>query len=69
MAAPIHPAARLMQLARENGTSVTCLARVIGRSEGYLRRRIRGGYALDIRPDERSKLSRFFGVPLRELGG
>ncbi len=69
MAAPIRPAERLMQLARQHGNSLPCLARVTGRSEGYLRRRIRDGYALDLRPDERAKLSRFFGVPLRELGG
>lgn len=70
MAAPIHPLPRLKQLAREQGTSVRTMAKVIGRSEGYVRRRLDADtYILDLRGEELILLAAFFGVPVRELGG
>lgn len=70
MAAPIRPVPRLLELCRRDDVSIPTLARVIGRSEGYLRRRTDGStYALDVRRDERERLAGFFGVPVRELGG
>lgn len=71
MAAPIYPGRRLVDLARQHRNSIPTLARVIGRSDSYLRTRLRdgGGFRLDIRQTEREALARFFGVSVRELGG
>jgi len=70
MAAPLHPARRLLDLCRRDGVSLPTLARVIGRSEGYLRRRLDGStYLLDVRREEREVMAGFFAVPIAELGG
>lgn len=70
MAAPAYPARRLLDLCKRDGVSIPTLARVIGRSDGYLYRRLDGStHALDVRADERKVLAGFFDVPVRELGG
>lgn len=70
MAAPVHPVRRLIDLCKRDGISIPTLARVIGRSEGYLRRRLDGStYILDVRREEREVLAGFFGVSIAELGG
>lgn len=70
MAAPIRPAPRLLQLCRRDDISIPILARAIGRSAGYLRRRLDGStYLLDLRREERETLAGFFDVPVAELGG
>lgn len=46
------------------------MASVIGRSEGYLRKRLDAdSYLLDLPVEELATLARFFGVPASELGG
>lgn len=70
MSAPIRPLPRLLQLMREQGVTTKTAARVIGRSETYLRRRLKADtYLLDLPIDEVERLAGFFGVPARELGG
>ncbi len=70
MAAPVRPVPRLLDLCKRDGISIPTLARVIGRSEGYMRRRLDGStYLLDVRRSEREVLAGFFAVPIAELGG
>ncbi|SOB81170.1 hypothetical protein SAMN06297144_1434 [Sphingomonas guangdongensis] len=70
MTAPLRPLPRLKQLAREINVTVPTLARVIGRSETYFRKRWNADtYLLDLPGEEIETLARFFGVPASELGG
>ncbi|MFD1786962.1 hypothetical protein ACFSC3_05190 [Sphingomonas floccifaciens] len=70
MSAPIRPLPRLLQLMREQGATTKTTAKIIGRSETYLRRRLKADtYLLDLPIDEIDRLAGFFGVQARELGG
>ena len=70
MAAPIAPLPRLKQLMREGDVSVLMAARAIGRSDGYLRRRLDAHtHDLDLTGEELVKLAAFFNVDVRELDG
>lgn len=70
MAAPIRPLPRLKQAMRDQRVSVKAAARIIGRSEGYLSKRLKADtYLLDLPIEEVTKLARFLGVPPAELGG
>jgi hypothetical protein len=69
MAAPIRPLPRLLKAMNERQVSVRTAARVIGRSEGYLSKRLKADtYLLDLPVEEATRLGRFLGVPLAELG-
>lgn len=70
MPAPVRPLPRLLQLMREQGTTPRVAARVIGRSESYLRKRLKAdSYLLDLPIEELDLLAGFHGVPVSELGG
>ena len=59
---------RLAELAREKGTSLASLSRMLGRNTTYLQQYISKGSPRKLEEDDRRKLARFFGVPESELG-
>lgn len=63
------PRARLLQLAGENGASLSRLSELIGRNGAYLQQFIRKGSPRKLEEGDRRTLARFFGVDESELGG
>lgn len=59
---------RLAELARDKGTSLAALSRMLGRNTTYLQQYISKGSPRKLEELDRRKLARFFGVPETELG-
>ncbi len=66
---PETPRERLMDLARQRGSSLTSLSELIGRNASYLQQFIARGSPKKLEERDRRKLAEFFGVPETELGG
>lgn len=62
------PRTRLLQLAGEQGTSLSRLSELIGRNSTYLQQFIRKGSPRKLEEGDRRVLARFFGVAEGELG-
>lgn len=60
---------RLAELAKERGTSLASLSRMLGRNTTYLQQYISKGSPRKLEEDDRRKLAKFFAVPETELGG
>ncbi|MFC3100919.1 S24 family peptidase [Altererythrobacter lauratis] len=58
----------LARLARERGSSLASLSRMLGRNTTYLQQYISKGSPRKLEEDDRRKLARFFGVPETVLG-
>ncbi len=65
----MDPRERLAQLARDKGTSLASLSRMLSRNTTYLQQYISKGSPRKLEEEDRAKLARFFGVPESELGG
>ncbi len=61
--------ARLLELARERGSSLAGLSALIGRNSSYLQQFIRKGSPRKLEERDRKTLAEFFGVEESELGG
>ncbi|MEO0063348.1 MAG: hypothetical protein RLZZ08_1908 [Pseudomonadota bacterium] len=59
---------KLAALARDRGSSLAALSRMIGRNGTYLQQYISKGSPRKLEEEDRRKLARFFGVPEQELG-
>lgn len=59
---------RLAELAREKGSSLASLSRMLGRNPTYLQQYISKGSPRKLEEDDRRKLARFFDVSEAELG-
>lgn len=59
---------KLAELARERGSSLAALSRMIGRNGTYLQQYISKGSPRKLEEEDRRKLARFFGVAEQELG-
>lgn len=59
---------KLAGLARERGSSLAGLSRMIGRNGTYLQQYITKGSPRKLEEEDRRKLARFFGVAEQELG-
>lgn len=59
---------RLATLAKDKGTSLASLSRMLGRNTTYLQQYISKGSPRKLEEDDRRKLARFFGVPETDLG-
>jgi phage repressor protein C with HTH and peptisase S24 domain len=64
----MDPRERLAELARENGSSLAALSRMLGRNASYLQQYITKGSPRKLEEDDRHKLAQFFGVSETELG-
>ena len=60
---------RLAELARERGSSLAALSRMLDRNSAYLQQYISKGSPRKLEEADRRKLAKFFGVPESELGG
>lgn len=60
---------RLLELARERGVSLSSLSDLLGRNPAYLQQFIKRGTPRKLEEADRRKLSQFFGIDDRELGG
>jgi len=71
MSAPTGDAtrARLLELAKERGSSLAGLSALIGRNSSYLQQFIRKGSPRRLEERDRRTLAEFFGVEESELGG
>lgn len=65
---PVDTRERLAELARERGSSLAALSRMIGRNGTYLQQYISKGSPRKLEEDDRRTLARFFGVAEQELG-
>jgi len=63
------PRARLLELAKERGSSLAGLSALIGRNSSYLQQFIRKGSPRRLEERDRRTLAEFFGVEESELGG
>ncbi|MEM7666240.1 MAG: S24 family peptidase [Pseudomonadota bacterium] len=61
--------ARLQELARERGASLSSLSELLGRNAAYLQQFIKRGTPRKLEEGDRRTLARFFGVDEAELGG
>ena len=59
---------RLSELARERGSSLAALSRMLGRNATYLQQFITKGSPRKLEEEDRRKLAQFFGVGEAELG-
>lgn len=59
---------RLAELAKEKGSSLASLSRMLGRNTTYLQQYISKGSPRKLEEDDRRKLATFFGVSETELG-
>ena len=59
---------RLAHLARDRGTSLASLSRMLGRNTTYLQQYISKGSPRKLEEEDRRKLAKFFAVPETELG-
>lgn len=62
------PRARLLQLASQQGASLSGLSELIGRNSTYLQQFVRKGSPRKLEETDRRTLARFFGVDESELG-
>jgi phage repressor protein C with HTH and peptisase S24 domain len=62
------PRARLLQLASDQGVSLSGLSDLIGRNSTYLQQFVRKGSPRKLEETDRRTLARFFGVAESELG-
>ncbi|MEN9718359.1 MAG: hypothetical protein RIQ99_1237 [Pseudomonadota bacterium] len=62
------PRARLLQLASDQGVSLSGLSDLIGRNSTYLQQFVRKGSPRKLEETDRRTLARFFGVDESELG-
>ena len=70
MASSLSPErARLLELARERGASLSSLSDLLGRNSAYLQQFIKRGTPRKLEEQDRRTLSRFFGVDEAELSG
>lgn len=60
---------RLATLARERGSSLAALSRMLGRNSSYLQQYITKGSPRKLEEEDRRHLAQFFGVAESELGG
>jgi phage repressor protein C with HTH and peptisase S24 domain len=65
----VDPRERLSELARERGSSLAALSRMLGRNGTYLQQFITKGSPRKLEEEDRRKLAQFFGVGEAELGG
>ncbi|MCK0127902.1 LexA family transcriptional regulator [Erythrobacter sp. F6033] len=61
--------ARLLELSRERGVSLSSLSEMIGRNSAYLQQFIKRGTPRKLEEGDRGKLAQFFGVDQNELSG
>jgi len=59
---------KLAELAREKGTSLAALSRMLGRNATYLQQYINKGSPRKLEEDDRRRLAQFFSVAESELG-
>ena len=64
----MDPRERLSDLARERGSSLAALSRMLGRNGTYLQQFITKGSPRKLEEEDRRKLAQFFGVSETELG-
>jgi phage repressor protein C with HTH and peptisase S24 domain len=64
----MDPRARLAELARERGSSLAALSRMLGRNSTYLQQFITKGSPRKLEEADRRRLAQFFGVSESELG-
>ena len=64
----VDPRERLSELARERGSSLAALSRMLGRNGTYLQQFITKGSPRKLEEEDRRKLAQFFGVGEAELG-
>ena len=64
----MDPRERLAELAREKGSSLAALSRMLDRNASYLQQYITKGSPRKLEEDDRRKLAQFFGVSETELG-
>lgn len=62
------PRARLLELAEQQGVSLTALSQLIGRNATYLQQFVRKGSPRRLEERDRRKLAEFLGVDEAELG-
>lgn len=60
---------KLAELAREQGSSLAALSRMLGRNTTYLQQYITKGSPRKLEEEDRRRLAQFFGVGESELGG
>ena len=60
---------KLSELARQRGTSLAALSRMLGRNAAYLQQYIAKGSPRKLEEIDRRRLAQFFGVSEIELGG
>jgi phage repressor protein C with HTH and peptisase S24 domain len=65
----MDPRERLAELARERGSSLAALSRMLNRNSAYLQQYITKGSPRKLEEADRRKLARFFEVSESELGG
>ncbi|WP_206239462.1 S24 family peptidase [Novosphingobium terrae] len=63
------PRNRLVELARERGTSLAALSELIGRNTTYIQQFVRKGSPRKLEEGDRRTLARFFGIAESQLGG
>ncbi|MDB5725602.1 MAG: transcriptional regulator [Novosphingobium sp.] len=63
------PRARLLELATDQGISLSRLSALIGRNPTYLQQFVRKGSPRKLEENDRRTLARFFGVAEGDLGG
>lgn len=63
------PRARLVELARTRGVSLSALSAMLGRNAAYLQQFVRKGSPRKLEENDRRVLAMFFGVDEAELGG
>jgi len=64
----MNPRETLASLARERGSSLAALSRMIGRNPSYLQQYITKGSPRKLEEEDRSVLAQFFGVEESDLG-
>ena len=65
----MDPRERLAELARDKGSSLAALSRMLQRNSTYLQQYISKGSPRKLEEEDRRKLAQFFGVAETELGG
>jgi phage repressor protein C with HTH and peptisase S24 domain len=65
----MDPQEKLSELARERGSSLAALSRMLGRNASYLQQYITKGSPRKLEEIDRRRLAQFFGIGEAELGG
>lgn len=66
--APADPRDALARAVERGPDSLAALSRMLGRSDGYLRRFLVDGVPVALTPDDHRRLADYFGLTQRELG-